>query len=271
MGKSEDAIKVNDSGISGKGVLKMQPNRVRNFVAGMSAVLLSTAVAMSAQAFTLAGTPPNSTVGITAADIGSAFAVDWTLDVNGAPASADLTATSTWTVVSFTSTTLTLQIDIDNTTVLGGLNGVTQASITTFGFGTAPNTTGSFVTAGAVFDLIGPGQGAPQNFPGGFSGIDICVFADGCAGGNVNNGLQAGTGDLITIALAGSFGTTPAATLQFFPIKFQTNLGSFEGGGTTRIPPPNVPPIPLPAAFPLLAAGLVALGAFARRRKQQAT
>jgi hypothetical protein len=249
----------------------MRASLARMFLVSMGAALFSSALALSAQAFTIVGTTPNTTVGVTAADVGNTFDISWGIDINGAPPSADLTAVSSWTVVSFSSSQLVLEVDIANTTVLGGANGLTQAAILSFGVGVAPDVTGSFQTAGAVFDSIGPGTGGSQNFPGGFTGIDVCVFAAGCAGGSINEGLQAGDDDTMTIVLAGNFGENPEATLSFFPIKFQTNLGSFETGGVPgRVPPPGIPPIPVPAAFPLLVTGLLALGAMARRRRGQA-
>jgi len=33
--------------------------------------------------------------------------------------------------------------------------------------------------ASGVFDMFGEGSGLQQNFPGGFKGIDVCLFADG--------------------------------------------------------------------------------------------
>jgi hypothetical protein len=247
----------------------MLAKRIGPALAAAGMVALAAVLTTPAHAFTIAGTTPNTTVGVTAADIGASFNIAWGIDINGPPASADLTAVSTWTVVSFSSTQLVLEIDIANTTVLGGANGLTQAAIHSFGIGVTPNAVGSLVTAGAVFDMISPGQGAPQNFPGGFSGIDVCMFGSNtCAGGAIGSGLQAGDDDTLTIALAGEFGENPEATLAFFPIKWQTNLGSFETGGVPgRVPPPGIPPIPVPAAFPLLATGLIALGAFARRKR----
>src|SRR5262249_25134167 len=152
-------------------------------------------------------------------------------------------------------------IRINNTTVVGGSNGLTQVDIHSFGAATTPGTTASFVIPGAVFDGVSAGQGPSQNFPGGVSQINVFIFgSNNCAGGASFTGLAAGSHDAMTLALSGDFGTTPHATLAFFPIKFQTNRGSFEAGGRTRAgPPEQVPEVPLPATLPLLAAGLIAL------------
>jgi hypothetical protein len=238
----------------------------------LAVAVLAAGAAMPSYAFTIGGSPPAQTLAITAGDIGDTFKIDWAIDVNGGAPSTDLTATSLWTVVAFTSTTLTLEIDISNTTVVGGANGLTQAAIHAFGIATAPDTTASFVTAGGTFDLVTAAPGPTQHFPGGFTGIDVCVFGSlQCATGPIDEGLQAGASDTLTIALSGSFGAEPSATLSFFPIQFDTNFtAQFETGGKASIPPPNVPPIPIPAALPMLIGGLAMMGALARRKQRNA-
>jgi hypothetical protein len=122
---------------------------------------------------------------------GDTWTIDWLVDASTTSTlSSDLTATSTWTVDSFGSTEIMLSIDITNTTVLTGL--LTNAGITTVGFGIDPNATASIYTAGSTFDLVGSGSGSQQTFPGGFKQIDICIYAQGCSGGTVNDALHAG-------------------------------------------------------------------------------
>lgn len=192
---------------------------------------------------------------------GSSFNVDWFVDLNDATTSSDLTASSTWTVSSYSSSSIVLDILISNTTVLdpGTLD---NAAIVSFGFGVSPNATGALSIAGGVFDLVGTGSGPQQTFPGGFKAIDICLFADGCAGGNVNNGLQAGASDSLQVTLTAltgsSFGDT--TDLLFFPVKFQTSLGSYEPGGCV-----NCVNVPEPGMVGLLAIGIIVV-AVARRR-----
>ena len=71
---------------------------------------------------------------------GDSWTVDWLVDASTtAGLSSDLTATSNWLVTSFTSTSITLDISITNTTTLTSL--LTNADITTFGFGIDPNAT----------------------------------------------------------------------------------------------------------------------------------
>jgi hypothetical protein len=250
----------------------MTANGTSVLVASVAVALLATAGARPSHAFAIGGSPPNQTVSIDVGDIGDTFKIDWAIDINGGAPSNDLTATSLWTVVGFTSTTLTLEIEIANTSVVGGANGLTQAAIHAFGIATAPDTTASFVTAGGTFDLVTAAPGPTQHFPGGFTGIDVCVFGSlQCATGPIDEGLQAGASDTLTIALSGSFGTGPEATLSFFPIQFDTNLtAQFETGGRASIPPPNVPPIPIPGALPMLIGGLAMMAGLARRKQRMA-
>lgn len=209
----------------------------------------------------LSGTPaqaltilPNS-VGITGADIGQSFDVNWLV----ASTNPDLTATSTWTVEDFSSSALTLKISMTNTTP----NSL-ASSITAFGLGISPDATGAFATNGEgdVFKFIGAGSGPNETFPGGFKAIDICIGPSSpCAGDAFNDGLLNGITDTITIVLSGLFGDNPAATLAFFPLKFQTALGSFEPAGAV---------VPLPASLPLLGAALAGLGLLGRRSRLRA-
>ena len=192
---------------------------------------------------------------------GDVFTVDWFVDGSSfvddkgdaAPSNADLSATSTWTVSGFTTTSIVLDISISNTTSL--FDGLEEAAITSFGFGVEPDATAIITTSGSVFDLIGVTNN--QNFPGGFKEIDVCLFTDGCTGGDIKSGLQAGDSDILQITLSGTFGDT--AELLFFPLKFQTTLGSYEPGGTTSVPEPSM--------VGLLAIGLLGMVVARRRMK----
>ena len=175
---------------------------------------------------------------------GDSWNVDWLVSASSTPGlSSDLTATSSWLVTSFSASQITLDISITNTTILTGL--LTNADITTFGFGVTPDATASIATAGSIFDMVSAGSGPQQNFPGGFKGIDVCIFASGCAGGTVNDALHAGNTDSLKLLLTGNF-SAGSADLIYFPIKFQTNQGSYEpagcvnGNGCTTVPEPGI-------------------------------
>jgi hypothetical protein len=175
---------------------------------------------------------------------GDSWTVNWLVSASSTPGlSSDLTATSSWLVTSFSATQIALDISITNTTLLTGL--LTNADITTFGFGVSPDATASIATAGSTFTQVSTGSGPQQTFPGGYKGINVCIFASGCAGGTVNNALNAGSTDSLKLLLTGNFGSG-SANLSYFPIKFQTNQGSYEpagcvnGNGCTTVPEPGM-------------------------------
>ncbi|WP_008312477.1 cistern family PEP-CTERM protein [Leptolyngbya sp. PCC 6406] len=163
-------------------------------------------------------------VEITANDIGQSFVVNWALPGSGSR--ADLTASAEFTIVELTSNSLVLDVTLTNQT-----SSSFQAAIMSLGL--AVNTTLSNVTlasAGGTFSSITPNP--TQNFPGGFKNINACIFAaNTCSGGAIFNGLQSGgNGDSFRVTLSGSFASS--VTLASFPIKFQTEAGSYELAGS---------------------------------------
>lgn len=198
------------------------------------------------------GSPSGSLLGVavSGSDVGSSFSVDW----NVAVGADQLGATATYQVVSLSASQLTLGISITNTTLLSPT--LTNADILSMGFGISPNATASFVTAGGVFDGIGAGSGPNQTFPGGFKGVDVCVFGQGCSGGAVAQGLHAGATDAFTLTIAGDF-AGGTLDLLYFPVKFQTSRGSYEPGGAL---------IPEPSAALLFGIGLLLARVPLRRR-----
>jgi hypothetical protein len=213
------------------------------------------------------------TVQVSPSDVGSSFNVDWLL-TGSTP--NPLQATSTWTVDSFDQNDLVLSISLTNNTVTDST--FDKAAILSFGFGVTPDVTAAFATGGqgAVFGNVGQGQGKPQNFPGGFKGIDVCIFsANNCAGGDVKKGLQghpssaSANSDSIKIDLKGNFGSTVTlATLSDFPLKFQTTNGSFELAGTPTPSGSSVPSVPEPGILFLFGTGLLSLGFIGHRRRK---
>lgn len=199
--------------------------------------------------------------------VGDSFGVNWSFDPdNGGPLGA-LTAQATFTVLSYTDSTVGLGISITNTTTLAG-SGYTNANVLSFGFYVSPSIDASLTTAGTFFD----GLENDVNFPGGFNSIDVCLFAaNNCQGGDINDGLTPNSADAMEILLTalnpGSLAN--GIELTTFPIKFQTSEGSFEFPGTEGPPPdPGGGPIPEPATLSLLGLGLLGLGLATRRRRQ---
>jgi hypothetical protein len=122
----------------------------------------------------------------------------------------------------------------------------------------------SLIKPGSIFDnaevqTVKPGKPGNQQFPGGFKGIDVCLYAaNGCNGGKVKDGLQSGNkSDTFKVNITGNFGVNYAANLDSFPIKFQTENGSYELAGKPKPKPPK--PVPEPGTGVALA--LVAAGA----------
>lgn len=188
-----------------------------------------------------------------ASDIGRTLdPVKWLVPkgLKGLP--TDLTAEATIKVENLTSSLLELSINLMNTTT-----GYTS-SITSFGFGVTQNISSvQLVQQGNETPIFTSSvrQNGQQNFPGGFKGIDICIFAaNNCDGGNVNQGLQSGAFDSFKLIIRGQFDQDgngiSDVTMSDFPLKFQTAAGSFEPAGV---------PEPLTLAGSGLALGVGAL------------
>lgn len=230
--------------------------------------LATLAIGAPAQAFVLGSANNNgipvSTVGISTSDIGSTFEVDWSKAITG----ATLTGDASFKIVDLTSTLLTIDIKITNSTI-----GTFQAAILAMGMGVTPDASNvSVLTAGSIFDSAEV-QSPVQNFPGGFKNIDLCTFAaNGCSGGAIGDGLQSGgNSDSFRIAVTGAFGSNPTAVaLADFAIKYQTQAGSFEFAGNACVvdcgSTPGGGKVPEPGILALL--GLTAFAGAAASRKR---
>lgn len=256
------------------------------YTSTLSALLVGASVAITASAFApaqaitltqlsgTAGNPSGQTLwqaGITQTDIGQSFNVDWSLPANGSSPPAPLSATSLWTIQSFSTTQLVLDIKLSNTTSL--INGLTNAGITSFGVGVNPNATVSLTQILAsgdsnVFTGVSPGNGPNQTYPGEFNQIDVCIFTQGCNGGSQGSALAAGQTDTLKLTLSGNFGSNDdnlAAALQFFPIKFQTGGGTGDSYELAGVPGTPGTPVPEPITMLGLGIGTVGLGVLKRK------
>jgi hypothetical protein len=230
----------------------------RSHLTSFFAVAIGLLFATSSQAFSFydtgvsGGSPSDSLLGvsITAADVGSSFDLDWKVSLSG----DWLYATATYDVIAFDSSSLTLGISLTNNTVLSST--LTNADILSIGFGVSPDATATFLSSGSVFDNVSTGSGPNQTAPGGFKDIDVCLYGQNCTGGAVAQGLHAGDSDSLTLSLAGDF-SGGSVDLLYFPMKFQTNLGSYEPGGSL---------VPEPSGALLFGVGLLLARAPLRRR-----
>ena len=179
---------------------------------------------------------------LTSVDVRQSFSVDWdnaSKTSNGDPTSP-LSAVRTFSVHSLSLTQLELGGTIDNTTSL--TSGLTQGYLMYLGISSDPTATSPLATKGNTFTQVG----SPGNFPGGFKNIDDCVYsANIFSGGLIYDGLAAGSTDSFVLTLAGTFWSSPSLTLSDYSVKFQTNEGSYEFGGSafSEPPEPGNPPV----------------------------
>jgi hypothetical protein len=195
-------------------------------------------------------------VTINASDVGDSFTTYWSYTPSGDPT---ISAKGTFTVQSFGSGIMDLSAVIKNTTPTTGPTNLYPVSLMSLGI-SAPGTTDSLLTPGSTLSHFSN----PGTFPGGFTGINDCVYAgNNCSGGPTNNGLQAGKSDSFTSQFVL---TSNTVTLSAFAVKFQTGVGSFELGVTGFNNPPSS--VPEPSSLWLLGTGLLAaMGSMMVRRR----
>lgn len=194
---------------------------------------------------------------ITSADVGNSYTVDWLDPTSSTGISTNLSATGTFSVKSLTSSELLLNITLNNTTPSSF-----QAAILSLGMTASPNVSAQYIGTSNVFT----GISSPGTFPGGFKNINLCVWAgNNCNGGDINNGLQSGSSTTFELALTTSTGNllSSGVDLSQFPVKFQTQDGSFEFGGSI------VSSTPEPSSFLLAGTGLLMVLLFSRRTSRK--
>lgn len=198
-------------------------------------------------------------VDITSGDVGLSYNITWMDPTSSTGLSTNLSATGSFTVKSLTSSELLLGITLNNTT-----SSSFQAAILSLGMTSSPSLSGQLLGTSSVFS----GLSDPGNFPGGFKNINLCLYAgSNCNGGDINNGLQSASSTSFELALTTSTGNllTSGVDLSQFPVKFQTQDGSFEFGNAV------FPATPEPSSFFLAGTGLLMILLFFRRtsRKRQ--
>ncbi|KGA94312.1 cistern family PEP-CTERM protein [Leptospirillum ferriphilum] len=198
-------------------------------------------------------------VDITSGDVGLSYNITWMDPTSSTGLSTNLSATGSFTVKSLTSSELLLGITLNNTT-----SSSFQAAILSLGMTSSPSLSGQLLGTSSVFS----GLSDPGNFPGGFKNINLCLYAgSNCNGGDINNGLQSASSTSFELALTTSTGNllTSGVDLSQFPVKFQTQDGSFELGDKV------FPAAPEPSSFFLAGTGLLMILLFFRRtsRKRQ--
>lgn len=169
----------------------------------------------------------------------------------------------TMSIASLTSTTLTLNITLnDNSTFPSG--GVPKhIRLTAFGFAIDPNTTGVTFSDDGDGGMI---DAALASIPS-LKTIEVCAYGgNNCPGGS-NGGIWAGDEDTFTLTLTGTWGNS--VTIDPIGFKYQTKIGSYEFV-TTSGGPPTTGPVPEPGTITLLGLGLLGTLFYRRRTERRA-
>jgi hypothetical protein len=210
-------------------------------------------------ALLIAAPVANAAVTINAGSAGQTFTIDYTGQVEGAPAPA-VSASQLFTVLTADAAMglYVFQVDTSNTSTVA-------SRLRSFGLNvTSP---GSFTaSATGTYGIVGLGD----NFPEGAGVREVCFRATGgsnCTGGP--NGLTAGmsTTGTITFAFAGP---QSSITLDDFVTRFQS-IEPAQNGGTSGIGLPVTGIVPEPATWAMMILGFGMIGGALRSRKAQAT
>jgi hypothetical protein len=180
-------------------------------------VMKRSLVLAACAAMVLAVGRPSSAATITSD--ASDFSISWSF----AGCGGTCTGSADFDVTSFNSTTLVMDVSVDNTTV--------EAStfLEALGWNMDPVATDAdLTTPGTYFDNVR----LDQTFPT-FNTVNICVDDNGsgsCGSGSPTGIPSPGT-DTFTISLTGDF-SGGTVTLDTFALKYSGGVGSFEGGGS---------------------------------------
>jgi len=208
------------------------------------------------------------------------FDMTWELDgseITGPDLIPDfpiLAASANLSVVSITSTTVVLNIILNND-VNADLNPVGfEASLISIGMKLGGFDSGVLTSAGTYLDTYDTGNvaGGP-----GLTG-DFCASTNAaCNTGNEADGIVIGGTDTLQFTLTGAFNTTTGLTLANFAVKWQTNYDDlnpdpddpFVVDGNSSFEQPGLPgtPIPEPSTALLTTLGLLGLSWVGRSRR----
>ncbi len=206
----------------------------------------------------LAGVNTTSASPVTIDGVGDAFAVSFSGVVN--PGGLPVSAVEQWLVTAFDAHSITLQVQLDNTSP-------TDSRLTAFGFSTSPGIAGGSTTSSLYSHPF---------TTDGSDGFAICVENDdnnNCFGNRGNVGVtpsDAAHTFLLTLlfdSTAGgvAFGDFFARLQSVGPDNRSAKLYG-DGACTAGCDPDVRQPVPEPATIALLGAGGVA--AFTRRRRR---
>ena len=184
-------------------------------------------------------------VSLMPSDQGSSFDLEWSW-VNGGDS---VSATGHFEILQYSADHFDLGITITNTS---NVTNTSSPKITSFGFFADPD-----LIVNSLEDPLNTDTDRLTtydqyvNFPG-FQTIDICVFADGCSGGNQNHGLASGEFDNFILHMSGDI--SDGLVLSGFAMKFQA-IDSYELPGQS---------VPEPGTALMLGLGLLG---FSMRKK----
>jgi len=265
------------------------------FVATLVAAFAAAVVASSASAFTITqlgseaggnpgdlcpiegGTTCQPYFEVSGLVAGDSFVMSWYLNGNqilgpdGIPDFPSLLANANLSVASITTTTVVLDITLDNITdqAIGSPGNPVgfEASIVSFGMELDGFVSGVLSTMGSFLDTYDT-----NNIAGGPGlTVDFCASTDSsCNSGSVVDGIAIGASDTLQFTLSGTFDAGPGGiTLAHFATKWQTNYDDFVTpddpdvvAGNSSFEQPSLPGtvVPEPKTALLLIAGLVGLG-----------